>query len=143
MRGEPSPFFSSSKYEPVPGLPTSQSPGTSNCVPHLGLVTTFQPGMRGLGSPSSPRGFASAEEADPDGLTGADDCLPSAESLPLSSLFITTTPVTAAATTTAVAATMATAVVFFLLLSPGCGAPGGPGTAYCGTVGCWYAFGCA
>ena len=62
---------------------------------------------------------------------------------PLSSfLFSTTTPVTTAATTTAVAATIATTVVDFFLLSPGCGAPGGPGTAYCGTVGCWYGFGC-
>lgn len=126
----------------MPGAPTSQSPGTSNCVPHLGLVTTFQPAIRGLASPSVPRGFASGEDADPDGSAGAEEFLSSATSLPLlSSLFITTTPVTTAATTTAVAATIATAVVFFLPPS-GRGPPGGPGIAYCGTVGCWYGFGC-
>lgn len=131
-------FDSSSKYEKMPGAATSQSPGTSNWVPHLGLVTTFQPAMSGLASPSAPRGFASGEDADSEGLAGADDFLSSATFLPSlsSSLFSTTTPVTAAATTTAVAATMATTVVFFLSL-PGWGPPGGPGTAYCGTVGCW------
>lgn len=98
--------------------------------------------MSGLASASSPRGFATGEEAASVGLAGADDFLPSATFLPSSSsLFSTTTPVTAAATTTAVAATMAMTVVFFLSL-PGWGPPGGPGTAYCGTVGCWYGLGC-
>lgn len=86
-----------------------------------------------------PRGFASGEDAPSDGFGEDEDFPSSATSVPpLSSfLFITTTPVTTAATTTAVAATIATTVVDFFLLSPGCGAPGGPGTAYCGTVGCW------
>ena len=39
------------------------------------------------------------------------------------------------------AATIAMTVVFFF--SSGCwGPPPGPGTAYCGTVGCWYGLGC-
>lgn len=109
-------------------------------MPHLGLVTTFQPGMTGLGSLSEPRGFSAggAEPvADSLGLALGDaDFLPSATFLPSSSLPSTRKPVTPAAITTAVAATIATIVVFFLS-SPGFGAPGGLVTAYCGTVGCW------
>lgn len=67
---------------------------------------------------------------------GDADFLSSATVLPSSSLPRTRKPVTPAAITTAVAATIATIVVFFLS-SPGLGPPGGPGTAYCGTVGCW------
>lgn len=67
---------------------------------------------------------------------GDADFLSSATVLPSSSLPSTRKPVTPAATTTAVAATIATIVVFFLS-SPGFGPPGGPGTAYWGTVGCW------
>lgn len=109
-------------------------------MPHLGLVTTFHPGMTGLGSLSEPRGF-SAGGAEPVSVAlglvlGDADFLSSATVLPSSSLPRTRKPVTPAAITTAVAATIATIVVFFLS-SPGFGPPGGPGTAYCGTVGCW------
>lgn len=109
-------------------------------MPHLGLVTTFQPGMSGLGSLSEPRGF-SAGGAEPVAVSlglalGDADFPPPATFLPSSSLPRTRNPVTPAATTTASAATIATIVVFFLS-SPGFGPPGGPGTAYCGTVGCW------
>lgn len=110
-------------------------------MPHLGLVTTFQPGMSGLGSPSEPRGF-SAGGAEPVAVSlglalGDADFPPPATFLPSSSsLPSTRNPVTPAAITTASAATIATIVVFFLS-SPGVGPPGGPGTAYCGTVGCW------
>lgn len=134
--------FTSSKPEITPVPETSQSPGTSNCVPHLGLVTTFQPGTVGAAS-SPPRGFAAGADEDSDAFAdGDEDALPSATSEPplSSSLFMTTTPVTTAATTTTAAATTATIVVFFL--SSGCGPPGPPGTAYCGTVGCWYGLGC-
>lgn len=111
-------------------------------MPHFGLVTTFQPGMRGLGSLSEPRGFSTGAElvsSDVLGFAlGEADFLSSATVEPPSSSlsFSTMTPVTTAATTTAVAATMAMTVVFFLSPS-GLGPPGGPGTAYCGTVGCW------
>lgn len=99
-----------------------------------------------MGSLSAPRGFSTgAEPALSDALgfaLGEADFLSSATvEPPSSSLFITMTPVTTAATTTAVAATMAMTVVFFLSPS-GLGPPGGPGTAYCGTVGCWYGLGC-
>lgn len=132
--------FTSSKPENTPVPATSQSPGTSNCVPHLGLVTTFHPGTVGAAS-SPPRGLAAGEEVVPDGFAvgDADDLSSATVEPPLSSLFITTTPVTTAATTTAVAATTATIVVFLL---SSCGPPGPPGTAYCGTVGCWYGLGC-
>ncbi|CAM5559942.1 hypothetical protein SGRI78S_03141 [Streptomyces griseus subsp. griseus] len=110
-------------------------------MPHLGLVTTFQPGTTGLGSLSEPRGF-SAGGAEPlsaplGWALGDADFLSSATALPpSSSLPSTRKPVTPAVITTAVAATIATIVVFFLS-SPGFGPPGGPGTAYCGAVGCW------
>src|SRR5829696_4841197 len=117
MMTEASSLELSSKPMKVSGVFTAQSAGTSNAVPHLGLMTTFQPSM--VGFSSSPLrglssevavGLADLETDDVGDFDGPPPPASSSLSPPR-----TRTPVTPAAITTAEAATIA---VIFVLFPP-------------------------